>query len=136
MSARDPVRILLVDDHVPSTDSIGQLLRLLGYNVRTAHDGVDALARATEFGPQAALIGLTLPLIDGFDVARYMRQLPETRESLLIAMTGWASDIHTRRARDAGFDLHLVKPLSLRALTHALMAVGDAPTPPLRRRSY
>ena len=117
-------RVLIAEDHVDSATGIGRLLRLYGYDVTIATDGRDAVRVATRFVPQAALIDLTLPGLDGFDVARQLRALAATRACRLIAMTGWTADEYADRVRDAGFDEHLVKPISVHALLHAL-----APTP-------
>jgi CheY-like chemotaxis protein len=125
-------RILLVDDHVESVVAGRRLLRALGYDVRVALDGVQALITVATFTPDAALIDLSLPLLDGFDVARQMRQIPQTRDMLLIALTGWATEEHARMARLAGFDLHLVKPVSADTLSRAL---ATARIRPLRPRS-
>ena len=114
------MRVLLVEDHVDSAMSVGRLLRALGYDARIAFDGLEAVNCAAEFRPDAALIDLTLPLLDGFAVAERLRAMSETREALLIAMTGWALDDCLDRTRTAGFDMHLVKPLSVGALTGAL----------------
>src|SRR5690349_5595921 len=104
-------RILLVEDHAESAKSLQRLLHLFGYVVRAESDGLAAVRCAEAFAPTAALIDLTLPSLDGFGVAERLRELPATRDCLLIAMTGWSTDEHARRARAAGFDMHLVKPL-------------------------
>jgi CheY-like chemotaxis protein len=113
-------RVLLVDDHLDSASSIGRLLNSLGYEVCVALDGHDALYCAARFQPDVALVDLSLPGIDGYGVAEGMRAMRETRSTLLIAMTGWSADAVEDQARAAGFDLHLVKPVSLDALTQAL----------------
>jgi two-component system CheB/CheR fusion protein len=120
MIRNDPTRVMLVDDHLDSLVSIGRLLRLLGYDVRAEQDGLKALRCAAEFRPDVALIDLSLPGLDGYGVARRMRALDVTRDTRLIAMTGWATQESQLRTRDAGFDLHLVKPLSVHELTNAL----------------
>jgi CheY-like chemotaxis protein len=116
----DAMRVMLVDDHFDSVVSVGRLLRLLGYDVRAALDGLRALSCAEEFRPEAALIDLSLPGLDGFSVARRMRSLDATRDTRLIAMTGWATKECAWRSREAGFDLHLVKPVSVETLSEAL----------------
>jgi CheY-like chemotaxis protein len=115
-------RVLLVDDHLDSASSIGRLLNSLGYEVCVALDGHDALYCAARFQPDVALVDLSLPGIDGFGVAEAMRGMRETKATLLIAMTGWSEDDVRAQAHAAGFDMHLVKPVSLDALTHALAA--------------
>jgi CheY-like chemotaxis protein len=120
-------RVLIAEDHVDSATGIGRLLRLYGYEVTIVTDGRDAVRAATRFAPQAALIDLTLPGLDGFDVARQMRALAATRACRLIAMTGWTADEYADRARAAGFDEHLVKPISLDALLQALAPIPATP---------
>ena len=117
---RKALRVMVVDDHVDSLLSVGRLLRVLGYDVRGARDGVEALSCAARFRPDVSLIDLSLPGLDGCDVARRMRALEATRDTRLIAMTGWATEESESRTREAGFDLHLVKPLSVTAITDAL----------------
>ena len=114
------MRVMLVDDNLDSLVSVGRLLSVLGYDVRAEQDGLKALSCAEEFRPDVALIDLSLPGMDGCAVARRMRALDATRDTRLIAMTGWATAESQSRTRDAGFDLHLVKPLSVDALTDAL----------------
>jgi CheY-like chemotaxis protein len=117
------LRVLLVEDHVDSANSIKRLLRLFGYEVRLEGDGLAAVRCAEEFAPTVALIDLSLPSLDGFAVAERLRGMPATRDCLLIAMTGWSTEEHAIRARAAGFDRHLVKPLSVDALSSALASV-------------
>ncbi len=114
------MRVLVVDDHVDSVTSMGRLLNAFGYQVRTALNGLDAVRCAFEFLPEAAIVDLSIPVLDGFQVAQRLRAAAETRGMLLIAMTGWNAEDVYERARAAGFDLHLVKPLSIDALTGAL----------------
>jgi two-component system CheB/CheR fusion protein len=114
------LRVLLVEDHLESAMSMSRLLRLFGYRVRVETDGLAAIETARRFAPAAALIDLTLPTIDGFTVAERLRSLPATRDALLVAMTGWVTEEHFRRAMIAGFDKHLVKPISVDALVDAL----------------
>ena len=123
-------RVLLVEDHIDSARSISRLLRLFGYDVRVETDGLAALDVADRFDPSAALIDISLPSIDGFEVAERLRANPTTHDCLLIAMTGWATDEHATRARQAGFDAHLVKPISVEALLAALSAAAPRRTPP------
>jgi CheY-like chemotaxis protein len=126
-------RVLLVEDHVDSARSISRLLRLFGYDVRVETDGLAAVSAAERFAPGAALIDLSIPSLDGFEVAQRLRAATTTRDSLLIAMTGWATDEHAARAREAGFDSHLIKPISVEALIGALSAgLAGRPSPSVR----
>lgn len=119
-SVHEPTRVMLVDDHLDSVVSMGRLLKLMGYEVRAALDGMNALVCADEFCPDVALIDLSLPGLDGFSLARRLRDQQATRETRLIAMTGWATKDCEWRARDAGFEMHLLKPVSASDLTAAL----------------
>jgi len=120
------LRVLVVDDHLECVLSVGRLLQALGYRVGLAIDGRGAVECATEFRPQAALVDLSLPDIDGFGVAERLRAMPGTRDTYLIAMTGWGTDDIRARVEAGGFDRHLVKPLSAEVLTSALGAVRTA----------
>jgi len=120
------LRVLVVDDQLDCVLSIGRLLDALGYQVCLAHDGRGALDIATEFRPEAALLDLSLPDLDGFGVAERLRAMPETRDTYLIAMTGWGTDDVRARVAAGGFDRHLVKPLTADVLTNALDAVRGA----------
>jgi CheY-like chemotaxis protein len=117
------LRVLLVDDHVESVVSVGRLLRAQGYQVRAALSGIEAVSAAVDFLPDVALIDLSLPLLDGFAVARKLRSMPSTRGTYLIALTGWDSEDIIERARSAGFDRHIVKPLSNDAMRAVLAEV-------------
>jgi two-component system CheB/CheR fusion protein len=120
------LRVLVVDDQLDCVLSVGRLLDALGYHVCLARDGRGALDMATEFRPEAALLDLSLPDLDGFGVAKRLRAMPETRDTYLIAMTGWGSDDVRARVEAGGFDRHLVKPLTADVLTNALDAVRGA----------
>ena len=102
-------RVLVVDDNEDAADSLATLLGVLGYTVRVAYDGPDAIVAADEFRPDAALLDIGLPKLSGYDIARHMRS---TRGEgvLLVAITGWGQEDDRRRARDAGFDHHFTKP--------------------------
>jgi G3E family GTPase/CheY-like chemotaxis protein len=114
------LRVLLVDDHVESVVSVGRLLRSQGYQVRAALSGIEAVSAAVDFLPDVALIDLSLPLLDGFAVARKLRSMSSTRATFLIALTGWDSEDIVARARSAGFDRHVVKPVSFDAMRAVL----------------
>jgi CheY-like chemotaxis protein len=117
------LRVLLVDDHVESVVSVGRLLRAQGYQVRAALSGIEAVSAAVDFLPDVALIDLSLPLLDGFAVARKLRSMSSTRGAYLIALTGWDSEDIVERARSAGFDRHIVKPISNDAMRAVLAEV-------------
>jgi CheY-like chemotaxis protein len=104
-------RVLVVDDNVDAADSLAMALRLSGQEVRVAYDGESALTIAAEIQPEAVLLDIGMPVMDGFRVARRLRETAGTERSLLIAVTGWGQDEDRRLAKEAGFDHHLVKPV-------------------------
>src|SRR5215467_11630071 len=123
------LRVLIVDDHMDSVISVGRLLRAQGHQVRAALSGIEAVSSAVDFLPDVALIDLSLPLLDGFAVARKLRSMSSTRGAFLIALTGWDSEDIVERARSAGFDRHIVKPISndaMRAVLTEVQAGMDA----------
>ncbi|OAI42277.1 hypothetical protein AYO40_00090 [Planctomycetaceae bacterium SCGC AG-212-D15] len=103
--------LLVVDDNVDAADSLALLLRLEGHEVRVAHDGPSALKIAQAERPHMIFLDLGMPGMDGYQVARRLRRLPEFQQVLLVALTGWGQEEDQRRSREAGFDLHLVKPV-------------------------
>ena len=118
-------RVLIVDDNVDSAETLGMLLDLYGHETRTAGDGPQALAAGEDFRPQAVLLDIGLPGMDGFEVCRRIRATDWGRDALLVAVTGWGEESTGRRARDAGFDAHLVKPVEPQALQDVLQGVGE-----------
>ena len=113
-------RVLVVDDHADSADSLSLLLVHLGHEVQTAYDGKTALAIAREFRPRFVFCDLGLPVLDGYEVARQLRSFPETRSSVLVALTGYGQEEDKKRSLTAGFHYHLVKPVSPRSLEELL----------------
>jgi CheY-like chemotaxis protein len=103
--------VLVVDDNADAAESMAMLLRLAGYEVEVEHDGIAALARATARMPDIVLLDIGLPGMNGYDVARRLRELAQGRSPLLFAMTGYGQDADRRRSKESGFDGHLVKPV-------------------------
>ncbi len=118
--------ILVVDDNADAASSLATLLQMSGHSVATAHDGHEALRLAAAHPPDTVLLDLGLPGMDGYEVARRMREMPALEATRLIAMTGYGQGTHKRATGEAGFDDHLVKPVEYGAL---LKAIGD-PGPP------
>jgi CheY-like chemotaxis protein len=118
--ARRGHRILLADDNRDALDSLATLLQCDGHEVHTAGDGAEALALAAKCRPDVMLLDIGMPKLDGYEVARRVRAEPWGKGTVLIALTGWGQDEDRRRSRDAGFDLHVVKPVDLAALEHLL----------------
>ncbi len=96
-------RVLVVDDHRDSTDSLALLLELRGHEVRSAYDGQGALEIAREFHPEVVFLDIGMPGIDGYGVARTLRELaPKGNPTVLVAVTGWSRDEDRQRSREAG----------------------------------
>ncbi len=105
-------RVLIVDDNLDASASLGLVLRSLGYETRAAGDGLAGFEAAAEFRPDVALLDLGMPKLNGYDLARRIRGEPWGQGMLLIAVTGWGQDQDRARSADAGFDHHLVKPIA------------------------
>jgi CheY-like chemotaxis protein len=114
------VRVLLVEDNLDAARTLAELLELLGHEVRMAHDGPTALAIAAGYRPEVVLLDLGLPVMDGYEVARRLRQEAGLGEVRLVALTGYGQEEDRRRASEAGFDHHLVKPVELGAIQELL----------------
>jgi CheY-like chemotaxis protein len=111
-------RVLVIDDNIDAAEMLAELLRTIGYTTSVAHDGPVALELARTFRPDIALIDIGLPVMDGYEVARQLRTM--LAGARLIAVTGYGQQGDRDRSHDAGFDAHLVKPVSLEVLSAAL----------------
>ncbi len=111
-------RVLIVDDNRDAAMLVAELLRDVGHEVSVAHDGPEALSLARERAPDVAILDLGLPVMDGFELADRLRDLPAPPR--LIALTGYGQKGDRARTRAAGFDAHLVKPISSDVLLKAL----------------
>ena len=119
-------RILVADDNRDAAEALSLQLQLAGHDVRTAHDGIEALTVAKTFDPEIVLLDLGMPKMDGYEVARQLRLQPRSRRVTLIALTGWGQQQDRDRTTEAGFDAHLVKPVAEAQLFRALtLAVDD-----------
>jgi len=118
------MRVLVVDDNQDAADSLGMVLKFLGTDVRVCHDGPSALEMLGTFRPDLVLLDLGMPGMDGYEVARRIRQNPEYRDLTLIALTGWGQEDDRRRSRSAGFDHHLIKPAGVDALRALMTTMG------------
>jgi CheY-like chemotaxis protein len=123
LSGPGPRRVLVVDDNHDAADSLGTLLKFLGADARVAYDGPSALDAMRTYRPAIVLLDIGMPGMDGHEVAARVRQDPDLKDVLLIALTGWGQEEDRRRSRAAGFDHHLVKPVDADAL-HALFAAA------------
>jgi PAS domain S-box-containing protein len=121
-----PLRILVVDDNHDAADTLARLLRRLGHEVHTCYDGQEACRQALAFAPGVVLLDLGLPGLDGFEVARRLRREPALDGLRILALTGYGSESDRRRAVEAGFDGHLVKPVALDQLLQLLARASHA----------
>lgn len=115
-------RVLVADPCADTVESTAWLLRLWGHEVRGAADGPATLAAARAYRPDAILMEVRLPKLDGFEVARRLRQLDAGRKALLVAVTGYGDATNRRLSRAAGFDRHLLKPVEPEVLRDLLAA--------------
>src|ERR1051326_647410 len=104
-------RILIADHHPDVLESFEVMLQMLGHDVATACDGIEVLEKAAQFRPEVIVLDLGMPHLDGLETARRLRQQPWGRDAVLIAVTGWGHEKDKKQSAEAGFDLHLVKPI-------------------------
>jgi two-component system CheB/CheR fusion protein len=122
------LRILVVEDMHDSADSMALLLKLWGYQSAIAYDGERAVESATRFCPDVVLLDVGLPGMDGCELARRLRQLPEMAKVLLVAVSGYGREADVQRCKEAGIDRHFLKPVDPVEL-HELLAQAAAPNP-------
>lgn len=113
-------RVLIVDDNEDSANSLAMVLKLGGHETASVYTAVDALRHATVFKPDVVLLDIGLPGMDGYEVAQKLRELPGLRDIRLVAVTGYGRSDDRRRAREAGFDDHLTKPVEFAVLERTL----------------
>jgi CheY-like chemotaxis protein len=123
-----PLRVLVVDDNVDTARGMSKLLKMSGHNVQTAFDGLTAIETARSFEPEVVLLDIGLPTMDGFQVAARFRQEEDLAGAVIVAVSGYGQESDRCRAREAGFDHHLVKPIDYEALL-ALLADLGTPVP-------
>ncbi len=116
--------VLVVDDNVDAAHSTAMLLRAWGHQVRVAYSGQDALDAASDMLPDVVLLDIGLPVINGYDVARRLREQPQFEQTILAAVTGYGQAEDRYRSAAVGFDFHLTKPVDPAALQHVMAAIG------------
>jgi signal transduction histidine kinase len=121
----EPVKVLIVDDNVDAATSLAMLLQLEGHEVEVAYSSLDALARVGSAKPALVLLDIGLPDIDGYELARRIRLLALSPRPRLVALTGYGQAEDKQRAKAAGFDQHLVKPLEFPTLRKTLAALRE-----------
>ncbi|HKY02135.1 MAG TPA: ATP-binding protein, partial [Burkholderiales bacterium] len=117
-------RIVVADDNRDAADSLEQILKMWGHEVRTAYDGVEALELVKHFRPDVALLDIGMPNLNGYEVARHIREECWGGDVVFIALTGWGQQADKAKARDAGFDHHLVKPADPEELSKLLQRLS------------
>jgi PAS domain S-box-containing protein len=118
-------RIVIADDLRDNADSLALMLRTLGYHVHSVYDGEQAVRAAAELRPDVMLLDIGMPKLDGYEVCRQIRSQPWGRNMLLIAQTGWGHKEDLRRAAEAGFDHHLLKPVEIATLLDLLASYAQ-----------
>lgn len=113
-------RIVVADDNADSAASLAMMLRILGHDVQTAHDGQQAVDLATTFLPDVMLLDIGMPTMDGYEAAQLLRKNPDLDKLVLVALTGWGQEDDKRRSEEAGFDHHVTKPIDLAVLQSLL----------------
>jgi CheY-like chemotaxis protein len=119
------LRVLIVEDNPDAAEMLNTAVALLGHTTRLAHDGVTGLAIASQFAPDLILLDIGLPAMNGYTVARTLRERPEFNHVHLAAVTGWGQEEDRRKAKEAGFDSHFTKPLSPDALEQLLVTTAQ-----------
>jgi PAS domain S-box-containing protein len=120
-------RILVADDNKDAAASLSMMLEIMGYETRSAYDGLQALEAADQFRPAVALLDIGMPKTNGYDVARHIRQQPWGKDIVLMAVTGWGQETDKKRTLEAGFDHHLVKPVNPSVLAKLLVSLPPRP---------
>ena len=122
-----PRRVLVVDDNKDAADSLAMLLKLIGADIRVVYSGADALKAFASFKPEVVLLDIGMPGMDGYEVARRLRNEPSSESVMLIALTGWGQEEDRRRSESFGFDQHLIKPPEIETLKTLLFSLGGNP---------
>ncbi len=122
-----PLRVLVVDDNVDTVLSFSMLLQALGHEVRTAYDGVSAVQAALDYRPEVMLLDIGLPGLSGYEVAKRVREQPQLRDVVLVALTGYGQDSDRATSLQAGFNHHMVKPASFEQIKKILASVPRLP---------
>ncbi|HEV8072172.1 MAG TPA: PAS domain S-box protein [Planctomycetaceae bacterium] len=118
------LRVLVVDDNLDAAQSLALLLELSGHEVRVAHTGPTALEAALDYRPNVALLDIGLPEMDGYEVAKRIRQKPFLQDVVLVAMTGYGQDTDRQRSQEVGFNAHLIKPADFDKVQQILATVS------------
>jgi len=121
------LRVLVVDDNVDTVTTLALLVQESGHQVRTAFDGLSVLEAALDYRPNVVLLDIGLPGLNGFEVAKRLRQQPALQNAVLVAMTGYGRESDRQRSQEAGFDHHLVKPGDFGKVLEILATISALP---------
>jgi CheY-like chemotaxis protein len=122
---RDGLRVLVVDDNHDNADTLGKLVSLWGHESKVAYDALTALKTASSFQPHVVLSDIGMPGMDGYDLARQLRQRTDLPCPALIAISGYADEVHRQKSLEAGFESYLVKPANPQELRELLASIRD-----------
>jgi len=125
MAVGHALRVLIVEDNLDAAEMLDRVVTSLGHLTTVAHDGATAVALAMQFVPDVMFLDIGLPVMNGYEVARTLRDVPELSGVHIAAVTGWGQEEDRRKAREAGFDSHFTKPLSPAALEGVLGTVAE-----------
>jgi CheY-like chemotaxis protein len=123
---RQKRRILIADDNPDVIESFQLMLQMMGHEVETALDGLEAIEKAGQFQPEAIVLDIGMPGLDGLETARRIRQQSWGKRAVLIAITGWGNDANKRESAEAGFDVHLVKPVDPMTIVSTLDKIDES----------
>lgn len=128
-------RVLLVDDNLDCSEPLSLLLQARGHDTRVATEGEEAITLADQFRPNCVVLDLGLPRMDGYEIARRLRERPYGNNLVIVALTGWAGKDVRTKAAEAGFDYHLVKPVKWEELEKIVLSVAPPTAPKLPAES-
>jgi CheY-like chemotaxis protein len=123
-------RILVVDDNADAAALLSTTLSIAGHDTRLAHDGPEAMQTAADYRPDVIFLDIGMPTLDGYETARWIREQPWGKDTVLIALTGWGQSEDRRKSAAAGFDHHLVKPADPLEIAALIASLAPPPGPP------
>jgi PAS domain S-box-containing protein len=126
-AATRALRIVLADDNTDAADMLGSLLEATGHAIDIVHDGATALRKIMESHPEMAILDIGMPGMNGYEVARAVRDTPAMQHTVLVALTGWGGELDRERSHQAGFDAHLTKPASVDEINRLIATVTRRP---------
>ena len=122
-------RILVVDDNEGCAKTLMWTMEILGHEAQCTLDGYSAIEIAKTFQPEVVLLDIGLPVMNGYEICQAMRNIPALQHTVFIAQTGWGDKEHQERSKKAGFNYHLVKPISIETLKIILLDIGKSKIP-------